>query len=213
MICSRRTTRPAFDISNARRSNSRAASTTGFPDLLTVRASGSSWTAPTWITPCGVDRGPAAKDRADPGYQFAHREWLHDVVVGAQLEPDDLVDLLSAGSQHHDRDVRLRTELAAEVLPVTVGEHHVQQDEVGSERVKRIAGCLHRGRDDRVEALPAEMRRQRLGDALLVLHKQDARRHRVHHLGEADAHPDGMVATIIFQRSLFLTNRSSVLVP
>src|SRR5919108_1745232 len=37
--------------------------------------------------------------RAHPAPKFPHRERLRDVVVGAELEPDDLVELVTAGGE------------------------------------------------------------------------------------------------------------------
>ena len=49
----------------------------------------------------------AASDRRkqgpDAGRELAQGERLRDVVVGAELEPDDLVELGVLGRQHHDR--------------------------------------------------------------------------------------------------------------
>ena len=38
--------------------------------------------------------------------ELAHAERLHHVVVGAELEADDAVDLLALRRQHHDRERR-----------------------------------------------------------------------------------------------------------
>jgi hypothetical protein len=50
--------------------------------------------------------GPA-QDRSDPGDQLARREGLGDVVVGPELEAEELVELVVARGQHHDRDRRV----------------------------------------------------------------------------------------------------------
>jgi hypothetical protein len=51
--------------------------------------------------------------RPDPGAQLAQAERLGDVVVGAEFEPDDLVELGVLRRQHHDRDARLPADDAA----------------------------------------------------------------------------------------------------
>jgi hypothetical protein len=38
--------------------------------------------------------------------QFTYREWLGDVVISAQLESHNFVDLLSASGQHDNRQRR-----------------------------------------------------------------------------------------------------------
>ena len=60
----------------------------------------------------GVGRsfGPA-QDRPDAGDQLARAERLGQVVVGAQLEPEQLVELVVPGGEHHDRDRRVAAQL------------------------------------------------------------------------------------------------------
>src|SRR5882724_1633746 len=53
-----------------------------------------------------VGRSPATQHRADPGDQLTGRERLGDVVVGADLEAEDLVPLLDAAADHDHRNRR-----------------------------------------------------------------------------------------------------------
>ena len=94
----------------------------------------------------GIDHEPAAHHRrraiagARPTQHGAHarddllrREGLDDVVVGAELEPEDAVDLLASGREHHDRHRRRAGILAqppAHVEPAELRQHQVEQDEV-----------------------------------------------------------------------------------
>ncbi|MPM76675.1 hypothetical protein SDC9_123674 [bioreactor metagenome] len=74
----------------------------------------------------------AAEDRLDAGRHLADAERLGHVVVGSDVEPDELVDLFGAGGQHHHID-RLTTPNGAENLKaVNVGQAEVEQDEVDS---------------------------------------------------------------------------------
>ncbi len=67
-----------------------------------------------------------------PRQQFTNGKWLGDVVVGAQFKSHHLVDFLSAGSKHDDRNRGpLRLELLAHVQPAHPRHHDVQDDEVG----------------------------------------------------------------------------------
>src|SRR4051812_35845941 len=77
--------------------------------------------------------GGAAQDGPDAGGHLAGAERLDDVVVGAELEPDHAVGLLAAGGQHDDRHLGLPPDLAADVVARAVGEHEVEQDEVGAD--------------------------------------------------------------------------------
>ena len=87
----------------------------------------------------------ATQQRLDPRQQLRHLERLDQVVVGAQLEADDLVDDLAPRGQHQDRRLHaLLAKRAADVEAVAAREHHVEQDHVegagarGLERRARI---------------------------------------------------------------------------
>src|SRR5204862_3636787 len=53
---------------------------------------------------CRGARLVAPQDRADTRRQLAGVEWLGQVIVGAQLESDDTVDVLPARRQHNHRN-------------------------------------------------------------------------------------------------------------
>jgi hypothetical protein len=61
-------------------------------------------------------------------------EGLGQIIVGADLQPDDPVGFLAARRQHEDRNLRARADLAADFEPVAIGQHHVEDD-----RVERFA--------------------------------------------------------------------------
>ena len=177
MMASRRITSPALAINMWSRSNSLAASSIGSPSLVTVRDEGSKRIGPTSIGPFRAVRSTSAHDGPHARHELARGERLDHVVVGAELEADDPVDLLTARGQHDDRNVGLGPDQAAEVSSVPVGEHHVQQDQVGRRCAPGLGGLLDRSRDLGVEALPSQVLGERLGDRLLVLDDQDTRFH------------------------------------
>ena len=110
----------------------------------------------------------------DPARELAHRERLGDVVVGAELEPDDLVDLLGLGGQHDDRDRAAAAQPAADLEPVDPRQHQVEHDEVERllvEALERLAAVG--GLDDVVALLAQRIGEQRL-DRLLIVDEQDA---------------------------------------
>ena len=75
-----------------------------------------------------VGRG-AAQNALDPGDELARIERLRQVVVGADLETDDLVHVLVASGQHQDRDVGALAHAAADLEAVHVGQVEVEDDQ------------------------------------------------------------------------------------
>ena len=70
------------------------------------------------------------QQRAHAAPELADRERLRDVVVGAELEPDHLVELVVAGREHDDRHGAARPEALADLEPVELRQHQVEHDEV-----------------------------------------------------------------------------------
>ncbi len=62
--------------------------------------------------------------------QFARTEGLDDIIVGADLKPNDAVDLRTHGGQHDDRRPVLLTQLLAEDKPAVSGHHEIEDNEV-----------------------------------------------------------------------------------
>ena len=94
------------------------------------RARRSSTGSPAAVAAARAVRRSTARMRA---ITSGAAERLDDVVVGAELEPDDAVGLGAARGQHHDRHVAVAAQLAAHVAPVAVGQRQVEQHEVGLE--------------------------------------------------------------------------------
>jgi hypothetical protein len=112
-------------------------------------------------------------------YDLGAGERLDDVVVGAELEPDDAVGLGAAGGDHDHGQFALAAQDTADVAAVAVGQREVEQDEVRLGRPRGVERLLCGARHGRLEALAAEEAGERLGDRGLVLHDQDAGRHAV----------------------------------
>jgi hypothetical protein len=72
-----------------------------------------------------------AQHRAHPCHEFLRAERLGDVVVGAQLEADQLVGLVGAGGQHDDRHRRLAPERTCHIEPIDDRQPEVEDDQVG----------------------------------------------------------------------------------
>jgi len=84
----------------------------------------------------GVGRGRRkraprpAEDRLHPGRELPRAERLRDVVVGADLEADDAVDLTGARREEDDRRGMSLADLLAQVEPGDVGQADIDQDQV-----------------------------------------------------------------------------------
>jgi len=77
----------------------------------------------------GAWLGAAPDQRPETGDELVERERLREVVVGADLEADDLVDVLVARSQHEDRNVRALADSPAQLDAVSVREIEVEDDQ------------------------------------------------------------------------------------
>ncbi len=75
--------------------------------------------------------------------EFAGAERFGDVVVGAQLEAKDAVNLGGLGSEHNDRDAGgggVAAQEFADLEPVDLGEHDVEEDEIRGLEPGRFEG-------------------------------------------------------------------------
>ena len=75
----------------------------------------------------------ATKDRFDSQDHFARTKRLGDVIVRAEFESNDAIDLFRAGSQHQNRNVA-RRQLAlqdfAHLESGHFGQHQIENDDV-----------------------------------------------------------------------------------
>lgn len=67
-------------------------------------------------------------DCAQAGEEFARRECLREVIIGAHLKPDDAVRLLTTGREHENRDAAVPSDLAKDLEAVEAGEHDVEEN-------------------------------------------------------------------------------------
>ena len=129
----------------------------------------------------------APQRRFDAAAELAHREGLGDVVVGADLEPGDLVGLAAFRGQHDDRHLAARAQLAADFDPVEAGQHQVEDDEVEAALFEALQGfAAVEGGGDVVAVLAQGIAEQRL-NRLLVVDEENAGRPVSHGLKGSDA--------------------------
>jgi hypothetical protein len=123
-------------------------------------------------------RRQAPQHHADPGHQFARRKRLGDVIVGANLEAHDTVDLVAAGGQEDHRNVGELAQLAADVEPILVGqadvEHHQNGRVGGPHRVQRMGAQAD---VQRRETVGAQGIGDAIGDCEFIFNNQDRSRH------------------------------------
>ncbi len=120
----------------------------------------------------------ASKERLDPAHQLPQAERLCEVVVGAELQADDLVDLLVPGGQHEDRRLRPRGAQPPEHLePVHAGQADVEHDEVRGLVRGEVEAFLAGPRDRDLVALLLERVLDTARDRELVFDDQDGGSH------------------------------------
>jgi hypothetical protein len=85
------------------------------------------WTGVVALVSCRRPVGCSTGHGANPGDEFAQAERFGDVVVGAQLQTQDTIELLAARRQHDDRCLGLLAQLAAHVSAVHVGQAEIEQ--------------------------------------------------------------------------------------
>ena len=107
----------------------------------------------------GVLTSPTAQRRAHARHQLAQAERFGHVVVGADLESDDRVDLGVASGDHDDGHLRTRPKLPAHVDARDARQHDVEQDERGARRVEAGDRLGTVGRDLDAEAFALERER------------------------------------------------------
>ncbi len=106
-------------------------------------------------TAVGGQRG-AAQHRADPRFENLAAGGLDDVVVGAGLQPEHHIEVVTARGEHDDRQLPVGADQPADLEAVLAGQHQVQQDDVGAEARQDLHPLLAAGRGSHVMAAPSE---------------------------------------------------------
>ena len=122
----------------------------------------------------GEGRGlDAAEHGADPGDELARAERLDHVVVGAELEAGDPVDLVAAGREDQDRDARVAADRADDVEAVDARQAEVEDERVGPPGPGEREGRGSVGGADDREPRVLEVVADEARDLRLVLDDED----------------------------------------
>jgi hypothetical protein len=118
----------------------------------------------------------ASQHRANASDQLARAERLRDVIVGADFEADDPVDLLAEGGEHDDRNVRARAQRSANLEAALMGEHEIEHDEVEPPALERAPRFLPIGNSRGAESVFFQVVAQQAADFTIVVDDEDVRR-------------------------------------
>ena len=121
----------------------------------------------------------APQQRLDPAHQLAQAKRLGHVVVGAELQADDLVHLLVAGGQDQDRCLgAARAEASQNLEAVDARQADVQDYEIRSLAEGELEAFLTGSRDRDLITLLLEGVLDSPGDGVFVLDDQDRGSHK-----------------------------------
>ena len=105
----------------------------------------------------GVEGAPA-EDSAEAGEEFAGGKRFRQVVIGADLEADDAVRLVTAGGEHEHGHGGFQTDALKDLKAVEAGVHHIENNGVrrggaGGRGALDAFGAAVDGRDGKAERL------------------------------------------------------------
>ena len=126
------------------------------------------------MTPAASSRsGSAAEKCPHPAAELADRERLRDVVVRPELEPEHLVELVVAGSEHDDRHLALGPEPLADLETVELRQHQVEDDEINVLRREPFECLLAVSGLKHTESVALERVGEELLNGVLVVDEED----------------------------------------
>ena len=114
-----------------------------------------------------------AQDGPHARGQFPRGKRLGDVVVRAELQPDEPVGLVDARGEHDDGDVGLAPQGPAHVQPIAAGQIEVEDDQVGSFAPRNGQGVAAVARGGHAEPAAFEVVARQLDYFRFVVYDQD----------------------------------------
>jgi hypothetical protein len=152
----------------------------------------------------------ATQDGVDARGEFTGIEGLGEVVIGADFEADDAVDVVAVGGEHDDGDRGGCADLAEDFKAAHAGEHDIENDQgIGAgESAAEAHGAVMDGFG--AQSLRNEIFRDEFAQFHVVIHNQNAgvkcwdcifrrhgKRHRACHHGGKRYRGEGTRVTIL----------------
>src|SRR5258708_18922233 len=120
----------------------------------------------------------AAQDGAQARHQLARRAGLRHIVVGAELEPDDAVDVVAARGEHDYRHAARLADLAQRLDAVDLRHHHVEHHDLVAAGKRELCSGLAVVHGGDAEALTLEIFGQHARELHVVVRQEDLHPHR-----------------------------------
>ena len=103
----------------------------------------------------------AAQNVVDACNELSRFEGLGQIIIGAELEPNDAVGNLCVGGKHENRqlaiDRRFRTDLATYLKSVFLGQHHIENQKVRLELFNHLQAFAWGERNMRLHLIAGEI--------------------------------------------------------
>ena len=110
------------------------------------------------------------QDGPHPRHQFPRRERLDQIVVGAQLEPENAIDLVVARGEEQDRHLAASADVAADVEAVAgAGQADVEDHDAGVVLSEERQSLLAVTGQEHPEPFPPQIEVHQVGDMRIVL--------------------------------------------
>ena len=118
-------------------------------------------------------RRDAPKHRANPRHHLAGGKRLDDVIVRADIQPENPIRVLVLGGNHQNRHARHPADAAADLQSVQPRQHDIQQDQRRLGRVEQGERLLAGLRRQHRPPLFFDVLRQNIDDLRVVVHHQN----------------------------------------
>src|SRR5205823_2440933 len=84
----------------------------------------------------------AAEDGLDPRFQLTGAKRFYDIVVSTDFKTLNSIGNIGDSSEHNDRRVRSLANFAADFIAVELGQHDVENDQIGLETIELLQRFL-----------------------------------------------------------------------